>query len=80
MDICVHVKISLSPVRVIPRKINTVTTHALQNWMIFCETVVQMEISIPAKFYFFIAIRFFTADFQSCQKIFWAQAVLGKLA
>jgi hypothetical protein len=34
----------------------------------FCEIVVPMEISIPAKFYCFMATRFLKADIQSCQK------------
>jgi hypothetical protein len=36
--------------------------------MIFCEIVVPIEISIPAKFYCLMATRFSTADIQSCQK------------
>jgi hypothetical protein len=37
--------------------------------MIFCGIVVPMEVSIPAKFYCFMATRFLRADIQSCPKI-----------
>jgi hypothetical protein len=37
--------------------------------MIFCDIVVPIEISIPAKFYCLIATKFLTADIQSCQKM-----------
>jgi hypothetical protein len=49
-------------------KSTQVTTWPPQNWMIFCDIVVPMEISIPVKFYCFIATRFLTADIQSCPK------------
>jgi hypothetical protein len=39
-----------------------------QNWMNFCEIVIPMEISIPAKFYCFMATRFLRADILSCQE------------
>jgi hypothetical protein len=39
-----------------------------QNLMIFCEIVVPMEISIPAKLYCFMVNRFLKADIWSCQK------------
>jgi hypothetical protein len=35
--------------------------------MFFCEIVVPMEISIPAKFYCFMATRLLRADIQICQ-------------
>jgi hypothetical protein len=48
--------------------------------MIFCEILVPMEISIPAKFYCSVATRFLTADIRSCQKAnFWAQVVEEKV-
>jgi hypothetical protein len=39
--------------------------------MIFCEIVVPMEVSIPAKFYCFMATRF-------CQKEFWGTIFLRR--
>jgi hypothetical protein len=44
----------------------------------FYETVVPKEISIPAKFYCFMATRFFRADIRSCQPVFRAQVALEK--
>jgi hypothetical protein len=38
----------------------------LQNWMIFLQTVVPMEVSIPTKFYSFKDTIFWTVDIQSC--------------
>jgi hypothetical protein len=58
-----------------------VTTWPPQNWMIYCEIVVPVEISIPAKFYCFMATSFLSEDIQSCQKTrFSAQVVLYKVA
>jgi hypothetical protein len=54
--------------------------------MIFCDIVVPMGISIPAKFYCFMATRFLTADIQICKKkkkkknLFWPQVFLEKVA
>jgi hypothetical protein len=62
-------------------KSTQVTTRPPQNWMTFCEIVVPMEISIPAKFSCFMNTRFLRADIQRCQKlVFWAQVVLEKVA
>jgi hypothetical protein len=53
----------------------------LRTELFFCEIVVPMEISIPAKFYCFMATIFLEADIQSYQKrVFWAQVVLEKVA
>jgi hypothetical protein len=47
--------------------------------MISCEIVVQMQVSIPAKFYCFMATSFLTAYIQSCQRTcFLAQVFLEK--
>jgi hypothetical protein len=48
------------------RDISNLTSSELE-WF-FCEIVVRIEISIPAKFYCFMATRFLTADIQSSQK------------
>jgi hypothetical protein len=47
------------------RDISNPTPSELNN---FCDIVVPIEISIPAKFYCFMATRFLRADIQSCQK------------
>jgi hypothetical protein len=48
--------------------------------LFFCEIVVPMEISIPAKFYCFMATKFFRSDIQSCKKklVFLATSCLRK--
>jgi hypothetical protein len=58
-------------IRVIPHQINTEKWHFQPNplriqW--FFDIEVPMEISIPAKFYWFLATRFLRADIQSWQK------------
>jgi hypothetical protein len=67
--------------RVIPRQINTGHNPTPSELNDFCDIVVTMEISIPAKFYCFMATRFLTAHIQSCQKlVYLAQVVLEKVA
>jgi hypothetical protein len=46
----------------------TFPTRPPQNRMIFCEIVVPVGVSIPAKFYCFIATRFLRANIQNCKK------------
>jgi hypothetical protein len=60
-------------------KSTQVTTRPLQKWMIFCEIVVSIEISISAKFYCFMATRFLAVDIKSCQKThFFSTSCLRK--
>jgi hypothetical protein len=60
-------------------KSTQVTNRLPQNWMISCEIVVPMEISIAAKFHWFMATRVLRADIQSCQKTsFLARSCLWK--
>jgi hypothetical protein len=56
---------------VIPHQINTEKRHFKHDppeLNDFCEIVVQIEISIPAKFYCFMPTGFLTADVQFCKK------------
>jgi hypothetical protein len=54
--------------RVILCQINTGHNLTPSELNDFCEILVPMEISIPAKFYCFMATRFLRADIQNCQK------------
>jgi hypothetical protein len=72
--------------RGIQHQINTEKRHfqpdPLRTESFFCEIVVPVEISIPARFYCFMATRLLTADIQSCQKtrFFLTQVVLENVA
>lgn len=49
--------------------------------MILREIVFQMEMSIPAKFYYLMATRFLKIDIRICQKlVFWAHVFFEKVA
>jgi hypothetical protein len=63
--------------RVISSQINI--TQTPQNWMIFCEIAVLMEISIPAKFYCFMAY-FWQQTSEFVRNSIWAQVVSEKVA
>jgi hypothetical protein len=49
-------------------KSTEVTTQPTQNWINFCDIIVSVEVSIPAKFYCSVATRFWRGDIQNCQK------------
>jgi hypothetical protein len=58
----------------------TYPTWPPHNWMIFCEITVPNEISIPAKFYCFMATRFWTADIKFVKKhVFFGTGCLREI-